>query len=542
MTRLGEENPPLLPKSKDGQQLLSIFGTYLWETLASPNTAPARWRTLNYELRPRSLWRDWQDPHKLVGVRFGHTTTYAMIDLDASGRYCKLTSVNEIRFALETIGIARTIPIQSSVSGGVHLYIPLPTEIPTFDLACVIEQCLLAQGFEVDKGHLEIFPNTKTYGVDRFIEYNGHRLPLQPQSGSCLLDDDLNPIGDRLHDFCATWEWAAQGQDIEMLRTALPHGREARKQESHRRKLSRAASEWKADLDDEITEGWTGPGQTNRLVKAIAERGHVFEGLEGADLVNYIIDTAISTPGYYEYCGHQPEIHKRARDWSRSIPKLYWPYGTREKPKPPPGGNNTAKAENARRRIAEAVAKMRDSEPFTTIRNFAHRIAEVAGSSLKTVYKNADLWHPDKASVTAEQARISSLPEPALSISESTPETQNPDEQNVLHTKGGSMKCSFPGEVGSDQENIPNRGVRGDFSSSPQEKAEEIGLAPPPDIPFAECYSLIQRKIQQLKWQIEDLREFLRPRFQGRSSLRELQEHEFVDLLYFLQIHEGISA
>lgn len=536
-----EDDPPLLPKSKDGQRFLSIFGSYLWEALESPNTSPARWRTLNYELRPRSLWRDWRDPHKLVGVRFGHTTKYALIDLDAGGRFCNADAVGQIKGALETIGIARTLLVQSSISNGLHLYVPVADELPTFDFACVMEQCLIAHGLEIEKGHLEIFPNTKTWGngVDKFVEYNGHRLPLQPQSGSCLLDDDLNPMGDRLSDFLATWEWAAQGQDMEMLQAALPHGREARKQESRRRTLSREATAWKADLDDEIAEGWTGAGQTNRLVKAIAERGHVFEGLSGSELVHYIVDVATSAPGYYEYCGHQPDIHKRAKDWSRSIPGLYWPYGTREKPKPPPGGKNAARAADARRRIAEAIAKIRNSEPFTTIRRLAHRIAEFANSSLETVYKNADLWHPNEVPVTAEQVGNT---EPKISSPEPEPEPSNPDEQGVLHTRGGDMKCSLASEVGSDQKNIQNRGVRGDFSGFPQPESEPSCQGPPPDIPFEECYSLIQRKIQQFKWQIEDVREFLAPRFQGRSSLRELKEHEFVDLLYFLQIEEGLSA
>ena len=535
MSRLSSEDTPLLPKSEDGQRFLHMFGNYLWEALESPNISQARWRTLNYELRPRSLWRDWLDPHKLVGVRFGHTTQYALIDLDKLGRYCNADAVTEITFALETIGITRTLPIRSSFSGGLHLYIPLAEEVPTFDLACVIEQCLIAQEFEIEKGNLEIFPNTKTYGVDKFIEYNGHRLPLQPQSGSCLLDDDLNPIGDRLSDFFTTWDWATQGQDMEMLRAALPHGREARKQASRRRKLSREATAWKADLDDEIAQGWTGPGQTNQLIKAIAERGHVFEGLSGSDLVNYIVDVATRAPGYYEYCGHQHEIHKRAREWSRSVPKLYWPYGTREKPTPPPGGNNTVKAENARCRIAEAIQQIKDSEPFTTIRNLAYRIAELAGSSLKTVYKNADLWHPDKAPVTEEQTTD-------LSPRESDPDPQNPDEQAVLHTKRGDMKCCSQNEVGSEEKNIQSRGARGDFDGFPQLELAPSSLSPPPDIPFDECYSLIQRKIQQLKWRIEDLREFLQPRFEGRSSLRELNDHELVKLLYFLQIHEGVCA
>lgn len=103
------------------------------------------------------------------------------------------------------------------------------------------------------------------------------------------------------------------------------------------------------------------------------------------------------------------------------------------------------------------------------------------------------------------------------------------------------MKCDLF-EVGSEEKNIQSRGVRGDFLGFPQPKPEPFSQGPPPDIPFDECYSLIQLKIQQFKWQIADLREFLRPRFDGRSSLRELNKHEFVKLLYFLQIQEGVCA
>lgn len=127
-----------------------------------------------------------------------------------------------------------------------------------------------------------------------------------------------------------------------------------------------------------------------------------------------------------------------------------------------------------------------------------------------------------------------------MSAPEPEPEPPNPDEQGVLHTRGGNMKCCSQNEVGPVEKNIQPRGVRGELEGFPQVELAPSSLSPPPDIPFDECYSLIQRKIQQLKWRIEDLREFLQPRFEGRSSLRELNDHELVTLLYFLQIHEGV--
>lgn len=70
-------------------------------------TAP-NWRTIrNYPLRPRSLWKKYQDAKTLVGVRFGKETEYALIDLDKGGKFHSPERVAEIQAALETIGIVR---------------------------------------------------------------------------------------------------------------------------------------------------------------------------------------------------------------------------------------------------------------------------------------------------------------------------------------------------------------------------------------------------------------------------------------------------
>jgi hypothetical protein len=135
----------------------------------------------------------------------------------------------QIRAALETIGITRTLLLRSSHSNGLHLYIPLPEPVKTFDLAVALEACLTAQDFQLSNGSSRSFPNPKTYGVEKIIHYNGHRLPLQPGTGSCLLDDDLNPISDQLDRFFWLWDGAASHQDIDELRHALKIGRDNRR-------------------------------------------------------------------------------------------------------------------------------------------------------------------------------------------------------------------------------------------------------------------------------------------------------------------------
>jgi hypothetical protein len=185
-----------------GRRLCEIFGQHPWDFIQAPAPAPGdkpQWKTVtDYPLRPRVLWAKWQDPDQLIGVRFNSQTRYGLLDIDAESPYCNPESLAEIRAALETIGIVRTLLIRSSHSGGLHLYIPLPEPIKTFDLAVALHECLTAQGFQFTNGQLEQFPNVKTYGNERIIHYNGHRLPLQPNTSSCLLDDDLNPTSDRL--------------------------------------------------------------------------------------------------------------------------------------------------------------------------------------------------------------------------------------------------------------------------------------------------------------------------------------------------------
>ncbi len=83
-----------------------------------------------------------------------------MIDIDADSAY--LGQVDRIREALETIGIARTLIVQSSWSGGLHLYCPLPRPFPTFSVALAVATALEAQGLIIQPGQLEVFPNVKT--------------------------------------------------------------------------------------------------------------------------------------------------------------------------------------------------------------------------------------------------------------------------------------------------------------------------------------------------------------------------------------------
>ena len=532
---------PLLPTDPDGKRLCDLFGQYLWKPITAdlPDdvTAKPQWSTqTKYPLRPRVLWSLWQDANTLIGVRFGHTTSYALIDLDAGSLYCSTEGVADIRAALETIGITRTLLLRSSWSGGLHLYIPLPEAVPTFDLAVTLKECLKAQGIPLAAGQVEVFPNVKAFGVSIFVEYNAHRLPLQPGSGSCQLNEDLNPIASSLPQFLWQWEQAAPQQDLEALRQALKIGRDNHRKRPKRK--TRPIESWRLDLETEIAEGWSDHGQTNHLLKTIACYGRVFEGLGGEALAEYVQRIALSRPGYEQYCGHQADIQRRSQTWARAAEHYYWPLGTepiRDSRALPDDTTpvNQQRADEAQSRIQRAITHLSQLKQLPEqITARAKAIAQVANVSLRTLYKYLTLWHPahqppNEGCVMPKESRVLA---DLATASEVLSERLKPREGKEFYTMGEDMKCLAPegNEVGSDLPILnSDRGVRGDEPGFPQPEL-------PLPIPLAELQSLIQQQVQALGWTVEPVKAFVSEHFGGRSR-SQLRDDELPTLLYYLR-------
>jgi len=531
-----------LPADPLGQRLCDTFGRYLWNCIRAelPNDATAKpaWQTITkYELRPRVLWNDWQDANTLIGVRFGHETVYGLLDIDAGSDYCSADGVAELRAALETIGITRTILTRSSWSGGLHLYLPLPEAVNTFNLAVALHECLKAQGFRLKAGQLEVFPNIKAYGVKTFIDYAAHRLPLQPASGSCLLDDDLNPTGNSLARFFWLWDQAASHQDMDELRHAIKIGRDNHRKKPKRR--NHPVESWRQDLDTEITEGWTDHGQTNHLLKTIACYGHVFERLSGQDLIDYTLRIATSRPGYEKYCRHRHEIERKVTTWVRAVENYYWPLGTTPtRDTASPSSKviqfNQQQSEDAQSRIKAAYDQLEQTgELPEQITARAKAIARVARVSQQTLYKHRSLWHPNYLQGVMHE-------EPSLSAVESEPnertsESSEPLKNGKLHPIGEKMKSEAPcaGDVGSDFAfTSPARGVRGDESRFPQ-------VAEPAPVQWLdEVAQGCRRQLQRLGWSATQLVQFIAEKFDGRRRA-QLSDDELILLLYHLQSVEG---
>jgi hypothetical protein len=282
------------------------------------------WRTIDYYLQPSQLWKLHQDKSKLVGLRFDNTTRYATIDLDFFGDYHNIESINRIKAVLEEIGIVDIVILQSSFSGGYHLILNFASPIPTFALACALEITLRNAGFILRQGHLEIFPNTKPYSAKQITNYKAIRCPMQPGSGSLLLDDDLQPISDSVSIFLDYCDCAASRQDLTILKRLANKAKKQISRERYHKQESSNVAQWCANWEETIAIGWTGEGQTNTLLQIFVGYGIVFLDLRGDKLVEFCLSTAINAPGYKQYCRHKHEIKDRVRHWVECTVRNKW--------------------------------------------------------------------------------------------------------------------------------------------------------------------------------------------------------------------------
>ncbi|MDJ0899698.1 MAG: hypothetical protein QNJ55_12890 [Xenococcus sp. MO_188.B8] len=462
------------------------------------------WKTLKHPLHKALLFQKHRNPNQIIGVRFGKETKYLAADID------RLSSIHPAKNpmgygkfldAMERIGLCRHISLQSSWSGGLHLYFSLPKKVNTYDAACLIKWACLKAGLIITPGHLELFPNTKNYVPynpknpnQQFSLYNGLRLPCQPGTGSFLLDSDFNPVSDRIETFLDWAERDAQGQDFAKFKRLLKTARKRLQKLEKRihKKLSQNAQEWKKDLETIITTGWTGHGETNDLLSRMVRYAIVFLGETGKSLRNWVKQVATNAPGYQKWCRHRHEIDKKIEYWCRSTEnnqrylayrsfpgrdrtfKQDYPEAFDKVTQPKEPNQNQLKAQQATERIKQTVAKLEAENRFP--QGAVERTIAIATESQKifgtaisksTLRKPHNLaqWHPkhkpelpldSEISQTQTATEVSYTPKPKSEKNEQ-PQTQTATE--VSYTLA-PMKCVGQLEVRTEdliQEQAPPR-------------------------------------------------------------------------------------
>lgn len=305
--------------------------------ILSPNVRPTAWKTIHQPLADGFV-EYYANSLCQLGVGFGAYTSYAMQDIDRGSPHHPCNDPIAFKGILDTlaqIGLTTPVIIQSSLSGGIHIYYFFDRDLNTFRVASLISVKLIQAGFEIKNGHLELFPNAKSFAdEDRKSNHIAHRLPLQPDGGGAILDRAGNPLmcganlncETQLEAFLQMAKASALGNDIAKIERQLdPIYQEfksdpSRYQHFDKKDKSEAARQWRKNLQTMIGIGWTGYHQTNSLIPKFLAYGMVFLNLDDSkkDLYEWAIENIPLAPGYNQYCRHQHEIEARIRDWINS--------------------------------------------------------------------------------------------------------------------------------------------------------------------------------------------------------------------------------
>lgn len=264
-----------------------------------------------FTLTSKELWREWRDPNRCIGKRFGYLTNYLVLDVDRDSPYHHLNdggeAIKKLFEALEPIGMTRCISIQSSYSEGLHFYFPFTKPAKSWVAAELFKNTLEAAGFEFEGGKLESFPNVKS---DNKAQYNGHRLPLQ--RGSYILDGWLDPLPANVQNpkgFVDCWDWALEGQDFDTFIQLLDELEFGKKPEK--------TINGKFNLDDRLQ--WTGKGQSNENWGAITAYLIEVEGLRDPVAIEKKAWEWALSHGYEEYASYNEKRDKNhIRRWIKS--------------------------------------------------------------------------------------------------------------------------------------------------------------------------------------------------------------------------------
>lgn len=465
----------LTPADPLGARFCQWF-SHPWNFIFAPTPTlgeKPQWQTETaFPLQPRNLWQQYQNPDKLVGLRFGDETRYCLIDIDKSSPYHpanNFSGFKDVLNALEEIGLTRPLVVQSSWSGGLHVHYFFERALPTFSLACAVKFALEDAGLYLRQGELESFPNVKAFSKRTPTDYNAHRLPLQ--DGSYLLDDELQPLSNGVAYFLNAADVAAAHQDLTTLESAIATAIKRHKVKYIPGTSSKAA-EWKRHLEERISEGWTGPGQTNELLKDFAVYGIVWQALSDTALVDHIVATALAAPGYQQYCSHQHEIQRKAQDWAQCCEGFYTPYCSYPDRKGcyknnftrpqadnivefPSNRANVERSAETHQRIGQAV---QDLETLNALPSGATararaiiaaiKAATGSGMSLSTLHRQThlSLWHPDhysKQGVIDCPERVSDDVDPN---NQPPLETLEPSHSSLLHPV-----CPYEGRSASEE-------------------------------------------------------------------------------------------
>ena len=250
-------------------------------------------------------------PHVLSITPAGAWVPWAVVDVDTKSRYHPGSEEGEgiepVKIALTAIGLLEPLEIQSSHSDGVHLWYPLDRPTHALTIARAMRAACFAAGLQVADGVLEFRPNDKASGSN----FATIRAPLTGE-GNAIWVPGVGLV-EELSLLRYLWEQAQGSNQL----TPLDHSLNRRGQLPPR---SQQPGRCLQGARDRLTEGFTGPGQTEALKLAALQVAGLLEGLSDPEVIRRrCVELVSGAPGFYHHCRHRREVES-GRAWgSRSL-------------------------------------------------------------------------------------------------------------------------------------------------------------------------------------------------------------------------------
>jgi len=239
-------------------------------------------------IRPPTTWSNW-----------------ASVDIDQGSPYHPGTDggagLAPVLNALSEIGLNEGLEIQSSCSGGLHLWFPLCEPVGTWKLAVAIEETCERNQLQVENGVLELRPNRKGYGT----QYLAIRAPLSGE-GNGLIVEGFGIVENHTA-FMLQWNEAQIANHFKKV--------EDKKSSTIPSSNRRGRPKKKGGLNQAVKVlevGFTGKSQTQNIKLAAIQKARLIEGLDTESALrersHQLIEEA---PGYEEHCRHKKAIKNR---------------------------------------------------------------------------------------------------------------------------------------------------------------------------------------------------------------------------------------
>ncbi len=264
-------------------------------------------RTRNSWLQPNEICHHigngYNKPNYLAVRPSSPVTGWAAIDIDIGSRYHPSSEDGEgiepVLAAMRMIGLRKPLEMQSSSSGGIHLWYPLKVTVKTWELALAMRWACSSKGLEVENGIIELRPNAKNYNSD----YLTIRSPMTGE-GNAVWIEGIGLV-DELSAFKNVWK-STSGYNC-LIRS--DNWKEEYLVEKRRINASAERKNGLKMAEETLAKGFTGPGQTQGIKLAALQKARLIENIDNIDdLRSRTYELIVRAPGYEEFCGHKAQI------------------------------------------------------------------------------------------------------------------------------------------------------------------------------------------------------------------------------------------